>query len=212
MVYIKKKNFKTKSSVKKVYLKKVKSFKGSSKLPEVKSQVNKVDRLVEGKKVNSKWNFSSSSKHKTIFIVAVVFLIFVLYFFAPFKKICTDQSCFNSKYFDCKPVKYHNVKTGNYYTYTIKRSLGSDCTMKIKYVSSAPGTSQDVKDLLEGNSMVCKIPKSLVKTTSIQDNKNLLGYCTGPLKEGMYELIIKKMYSMVIANLNDVLDKVYRAL
>ena len=60
--------------------------------------------------------------------------------------------------------------------------------------------------------MLCLIPKSELSLININEVENLLKYCTGQLKEGIYEIIIKKMYSIIISNLGEILGEVQTSL
>ena len=36
---------------------------------------------------------------------------------------------------------------------------------------------------------------------------NIIQYCTGPLKESLYELIVKRMYELIIVNLGEIAEE-----
>ena len=55
--------------------------------------------------------------------------------------------------------------------------------------------------------MSCKIPKTLLAETNLDDLDNILQYCTGELKEGILELIIQKMYTLIIDNLDEIVQQ-----
>jgi len=147
---------------------------------------------------------------KAIILIVLIILIvgFGLYYFVPFKKLCKTPDCFDEYRDSCKPVLFRSIINNNYYEYTILRSFGSNCRINVELVQSAPGTEVDIKELLEGRSMVCKIPKHLINGNDINEVDNMLSYCHGYLKEGIYELVVRKMYSLVIANINGILGDV----
>ena len=39
-----------------------------------------------------------------------------------------------------------------------------------------------------------------------------LDYCNGPLKEAMYDAVVKKLYNLVIKDMSTVLDEIERKL
>jgi len=139
-----------------------------------------------------------------IFSVVLVFLFFTGFFTGT----CTDENCFDASTRDCKPIEYNKHESNNIYVYTIYRSTGENCLFKIFLQSAAPGSDSDLKNLLEGKSMKCSVPKSLLKTTRFDDVDNILSYCHGELKEGIYELLIKRMFGVVIGNINEIRDVV----
>ena len=56
--------------------------------------------------------------------------------------------------------------------------------------------------------MKCLVPKNELSNVNFNEVENLLGYCTGSLKEGIYEILIKKMYGIIISNLGEILGEV----
>ena len=55
--------------------------------------------------------------------------------------------------------------------------------------------------------MTCKIPKKQLPNTNLIEMNNIMEYCSGPLKESLYELIIKRMYELVIINLAEIAEQ-----
>ena len=86
--------------------------------------------------------------------------------------------------------------------------MGKRCNLNIRFVEAAPGSDKDIRELLEGKDMDCKIHKSRMVNIDIENTDDLLKNCKGDLKEGIYELIINKMYSLVLSNFNQVLGQV----
>ena len=74
------------------------------------------------------------------------------------------------------------------------------------------GTPIELIDLFEGKSMECKIPIDKIKEIHINKMENVINYCTGPLKESIYELIIKKLYGLVVQNIGEILKEVDKEL
>lgn len=151
---------------------------------------------------------------KRVILVAVSILVLalLLFFFGVFKPKCTTDACFNENLKSCSPVKYDRMQNNNLYRYTISRSLGSTCTLHVKNKKIAIGSDIDFKNLLEKRAMKCKIPKSDLKDMEIGNMKNLLNYCTGPLKEGMYELLLKKMYALVVTQMAGIVSEAEKVL
>ena len=149
-------------------------------------------------------------KPRRIFFALIIFIfvIFVLYYLGFFTKSCSSEDCFDNAVRLCKPVSFVKYTNNNIYAYTIYRSLGEDCIIHISLKSVAPGSDRDIKDLLEGKSMKCSIPKSLLDNRKLDELENMLNYCHGDLKEGIYELIIKRMYGVVIVNIDEVRNTV----
>ena len=46
-----------------------------------------------------------------------------------------------------------------------------------------------------------------MRKLEILEMNNIMQYCTGPLKESLYELIIKRMYELIIVNLGEIAEE-----
>lgn len=150
---------------------------------------------------------------KLIFIIIIVIILASLfYFFGVIKPKCTTDSCFNENLQKCSPVKYTRIHNNNVYKYTISRSLGSKCKLTVENKKMATGTDYDTIILLEGKSMKCKIPKLKASEIELDNMKDLLNYCTGPLKEGMYELLLKRMYTLIVSQMSDIVKEAEKTL
>ena len=53
--------------------------------------------------------------------------------------------------------------------------------------------------------MECNVPFEITEITNTND---IIDYCSGPLKESIYELIIKKMYGVIAQNLGSIISEV----
>lgn len=137
-------------------------------------------------------------------ILLLIAVIFILFYAGVFKKSCTDDQCFNDYVRQCRPVDYFNQKNNNLYVYSVSRSLGESCNIKITLEKVAPGSDADVRELLEGESMDCLFPREVLETSDLNEIGNILSFCHGTLKEGIYELIIQRMYTHIIGNLNEI--------
>ncbi len=147
-----------------------------------------------------------------IIIVIVLILASLFYFFGIIKPKCSTDQCFNENLQKCSPVKYTRLQNNNLYKYTISRSLGNKCKLTVENKKMAIGTDLDTKNLLEGKSMKCKIPKSKLSEIELDNMKDLLNYCTGPLKEGMYELLLKRMYALVVSQMSGIVKEAEKTL
>ncbi len=151
------------------------------------------------------------SEKKMLYIYCSIFFIVVfvlLYYFGAFKGSCETDECFKDATTFCTPKKYDKSVDNTVYKYTISRSLGEYCKIKVSLEQSAEGTDFETKGRLEGKSMRCLVPKNELSNVNFNEVENILTYCTGPLKEGIYEILIKKMYGIIISNLGEILGEV----
>jgi hypothetical protein len=145
------------------------------------------------------------------FAIALIILvgIFVLAYYTGFtREYCgSDTSCFEAKAASCSPAEVYTSNNNNVYYYKISPTITNKCLLKVKFVRAQEGTSYDHVSLLEGKSMTCKIPKKQLPNTNLIEMNNIMEYCSGPLKESLYELIIKRMYELVIINLAEIAEQ-----
>jgi len=69
----------------------------------------------------------------------------------------------------------------------------------------AIGSEPSLVRLLEGNSMKCKIPDDV--TITLDEMENLLDYCHGSLKEGLYQIMLERLYALVVRDMSGIIDK-----
>lgn len=146
-----------------------------------------------------------------ISVVAIALIVFLIYFFGVIKPTCYNQDCFNQKFESCSPAKYTKLRNNNIYQYETSRSLGSTCKLQITMEKTAPGTDLDIKESIERKSMKCYVPKHLTNM-DIDGFENLIDHCSGPLKEGMYELMLKRMYGLVVTQMGDIIQEVQKTI
>ncbi len=146
---------------------------------------------------------------KTVtFLSLLIIVLGIAYYYGYFKKNCyQDRSCFDDAFKNCKPSKLISVVDNNYYYYAIDGKRGGDCRVRIQLMKMGVGTSEELINSLEGKSMKCNIPLSKTNSVSFDTMPDVLNYCSGPLKEAIYEQIIAKMYSLIISNLGPIVKE-----
>lgn len=143
-----------------------------------------------------------------IIVLVICLLVLSLFYTGVIKKKCgRDKDCFNKALKSCSAATYLSIRNNNAYIHSIKGKSGDKCILVIKMEHMAAGTDLELIELLEGKSMVCRIPKDTLDVEDLEDIEDLVHYCTGPLKEGMYELIIEKLYGLIIQNMGDVINE-----
>lgn len=132
----------------------------------------------------------------------VLVALILLYIYYP-KNCEYNKSCLDSSFKSCTRANSLLVVEGNTYLYQIKGSWNDYCRVNIKVMDVA-SSDKYIKETLENKGMLCRIPKTQITNVSIDKISNLLDYCTGPLKESMLELIIKRLYEVIIANIGKI--------
>jgi len=80
------------------------------------------------------------------------------------------------------------------FQYVIKGGSGKNCRVDVKLMQGELSNQDSLK--LEGKSMTCLLPKGVVM---IPESNIVL--CSGPLKEGLQDLVIKKLHTYLVQNL-----------
>lgn len=149
--------------------------------------------------MNKKRKFKFSYLLPLFFLALFVTLAFLLFY----EKDCGfSKECFDSSFKKCEKSKVLLEEDKNIFEYKIIGSRESSCVVKVTITKIDPNSGQEVISSFEGKSMACNIPRSQTFET-----ENILQYCSGPLKEAIYELIIQKMYNLLAENLGDIISQ-----
>ncbi len=152
------------------------------------------------------------NKRGIIVIVIGVLIILSILFFIFNTKDCKTSGCFEKAALKCNKatIKVQEAN-GSISQYTIKGDKGSNCLLHIE-LKKMSSLSQEMKDKFEGKDMLCQIPKNEFSRMKIEEMGSNLDYCHGPLKEEIYDVVIKKLYNLVIRDMGSVLQEVERVL
>lgn len=138
----------------------------------------------------------------------LVIIVFLAFFFGIVKKTCNGDECFNEALRECSMARYLKLQNYNYYQYSIEGGRGDDCLLDVKLVKMAAGTPPDKIALFEGKDMSCRVPRSELINIETATVEGMLNYCSGPLKEAMYQLIIEKLYTLIVSNMGDIIGEI----
>lgn len=160
--------------------------------------------MIESKKVGK-----VSFKRFFIVIIILGIIVWAAFNYGFIKKNCAqNKQCFQDAAKTCKPSAYSAVKEGHLYNYEIKGSSGDNCKITITLKKMVIGTPRNLVDSFEGKNMDCLVPMSKTEYSGAEEIKDLLTYCSGPLKEAIYELIIQKLYGVLIKNLGGIMSQI----
>ncbi len=145
-----------------------------------------------------------------ILVISLTLFSTLTYFFV-IGRSCNTTTCFEKSATRCIPTRFNKINNGNTFYYRIKTSFGDSCNLKIKIKKLDVNTPTELREIFEGKEMHCKIPKDIFDSEFIQLG-NSIDYCTGPLKEAMYELMIKRMYDLSVKQMGDVVLEMEKTL
>lgn len=143
----------------------------------------------------------------------IFLIVFVAgYYSGYFKKNCgQDSECFSEHLKNCRSAEYIGTSHNNVYLYEAYPGVSNDCKLKITLQRVVVGAAPEFKNL-EGKSMRCRLPKEQLETVKIDEMQDLIKNCSGELKEGLYEIIIQRMYSLVISQMSSIITEAEKAL
>ena len=148
-----------------------------------------------------------------IILIVILILIFasILYFIFRTKE-CKTTGCFEEAAIRCEKasIKVREVN-GSISRYTIKGEEKDNCILHIK-LEKVGSLSEEMTKRFEGKDMTCSIPKNEFSRMKLEEMGADLDYCHGPLKEEIYDVVIKKLYNLVVRDMYSVLEEVKRVI
>ena len=121
-----------------------------------------------------------------------------------------DTTCFNERASMCRPSDLVVMKQNTVYVYSVGSSIG-DCHLSVTLKRVDAGAPVEFQNL-EGEKMTCSIPKQELEGFNMERFDQYMGYCHGLLKEKLYELLLTRVYSHLIGNMDEVLREAETAL
>jgi hypothetical protein len=125
-------------------------------------------------------------------IVAVVAWAIWAMFFS--YATCKGWDCFNGKLEDCSKTKFIGSSDEMIFEYVIRGSDDGECEVSVELLQGELNNQDSIK--LEGHKMTCMLPEGVVMIP-----ESNIGKCSGLLKEGLQDLVIKKLHTYLVQNL-----------
>ncbi len=149
------------------------------------------------------------NKKKVAVLIVLVIMLFTLFYINLPKNCEKDyENCFSDNVSKCSKSKVLASKDDNLYRYEVVARKQDSCIVKVSLAKVSETQSLDLKKALEGKSMLCSLPMSLINTKDINSIENLNDYCTGQLKEAILEITLQKLYDVVVQNIGPVASEI----
>lgn len=142
-----------------------------------------------------------------IWIILTIVILAAIFYFFIYAETCKDDECFLNSLRECRRAKYISGSQGNEWGYSIQNPFGfwqNKCFVKVNSIKIA--SEEELAKKLEGKSMQCKIPRAYAGTF-IQIHSEL-EFCSGPLKEGLQDLLVDKLYNFIILNIGELTEEI----
>jgi hypothetical protein len=131
-------------------------------------------------------------------VTVIIGAIAIYLTFVP--QTCVNFECFAREMERCSPATYVSEEFEATWNYRIRGVELNDCVIEVTLLNAKEG-DLGLREL-EGESMSCFYPR---KTVAYPD-KNL-DFCHGILKENLQGIVIEKLYSYVVSNLEPLRDE-----
>ena len=128
-----------------------------------------------------------------LLLICVAVVSYAIWFMFLSFENCETWDCFNNNLRDCDRAQFIG---GNrmIFEYTIRGSSGDVCTVNVELLQGELNNQDSIA--LEGKEMRCNLPKGVVMIPESD-----IGNCHGELKEGLQDLVIKKLHTYLVRNL-----------
>lgn len=131
-----------------------------------------------------------------LILTALTILVWIIWtMFFSYSK-CTDWNCFNEHLENCNKAIFVGG-ADMIFKYIIEGSSGSKCEVSVQLLQGELNNQDSIK--LEMQEMVCMLPEGIVMIPESD-----IGNCHGLLKEGLQDLVIKKLHSYLVQNLGKI--------
>lgn len=127
-----------------------------------------------------------------VFVVLIGLVLLGWNFFFSYDD-CRDSACFNEKLADCDRARFIGGDE-MIFEYVIKGKSGGNCEVVVTLLQGELNNAESIK--LENQAMTCSLPLGAVVAPESDIN-----VCHGMLKEGLQDLIIKKLHTYLVQNL-----------
>lgn len=126
------------------------------------------------------------------FVVLVIVVVLAWFLFFSYED-CRDNTCFENSLKQCDRARF--IGGGDMiFEYKIKGKSGSECEVEVTLLQGELDNAESIK--LEMQSMSCFLPLGTVVAPESD-----ISVCHGMLKEGLQDLIIKKLHTYLVQNL-----------
>jgi hypothetical protein len=142
----------------------------------------------------------------------VFFFLFVVgYYTGYLREHCeSDVGCFEERARECRPTDVVVVQDNNVYEYRVGNSI-TDCTLHVILRKVEAGAPPELHTL-EGKRMTCSVEKERLVDFTLDGFDQYMGDCHGLLKEGLYELILTRVYSNLVGQMGSVIREAEKVL
>jgi len=131
-----------------------------------------------------------------IVLIVLAVIVYVVWFMFFSYGSCDTWDCFNTKLEGCSKVSFIGGSK-MIFEYTIYGDSGDECEVGVELLQGELNNQDSIK--LEGHRMRCMLPEGVIMIPESD-----IGKCSGLLKEGLQDLVIKKLHTYLVQNLGKI--------
>src|SRR3989344_8197492 len=137
-------------------------------------------------------------KRGIIILISAIILVGIIALYATlyYSPRCPDIKCWDERLKACSRSTYINEPVDVTWKYSILGAKGESCEVKVKLIEIKRGLKET--EFMKGKEMICLVPLGFKIPPESDINK-----CSGPLKEEMQVLIIKKLHEYILQNIGE---------
>ena len=136
-----------------------------------------------------------SLKWIVVFVVVAVLIFGSWWLFFSYDE-CRNWTCFNEHLVDCEKAKFIGERD-MIFEYVIRGGVDSICRVDMQLLQGELNNQDSIK--LEMQKMTCMLPMGVLMIPESD-----IGNCHGTLKEGLQDLIIKKLHTYLVQNVGQI--------
>ncbi len=125
-------------------------------------------------------------------IILVGFFLSIWFMFFSYEK-CADKVCFEDNLKDCDNALFVSGDD-MIFRYVIRGERDGDCLVEVELLRGELNNADSMR--LEGHTMECGLPFGVVVAPESD-----ISVCHGLLKEGLQDLVIRKLHTYLVQNL-----------
>ncbi len=131
-----------------------------------------------------------------VILIVLAVIIYIGWFFFFSTKECFSWDCFSNRLEDCSQTNFIGG-TKMIFEYRIRGKSGEFCEVDVELLQGELNNQDSIK--LENKKMNCMLPLG-VRMIPESD----IGNCHGLLKEGLQDIIIKRLHTYLVENIGQI--------
>jgi hypothetical protein len=132
-----------------------------------------------------------------LILIVLALVVYIIWFVFFSYAECVSWDCFNSHLEKCDRVKFIGESNKMIFEYVVQGNSEGECIVGIELLQGELNNEESIK--MEGQKMTCYLEEGVIM---IPESK--IQQCHGLLKEGLQDLMIKRLHAYLVQNLGKI--------